>query len=156
MSCYEIVFHSFYRPVTQSSVAAQAASIANPFGTLPTMPQVSIGHTGTSPSVQYGISSLPVSIFFLDLSKIESMHDVFELFEPWFFHDATITGHLEDCQNVRMYQIILFFKQVVEKPVPVRISSLLTSRHLSQRRIKLPVRKYHPKSNGPKVIITRT
>ncbi|XP_057773616.1 nuclear pore complex protein NUP98A [Salvia miltiorrhiza] len=86
-------------PGTQGTVAAQAAPMTNPFGTLPTMPQVSIGRTGTSPSVQYGISSLPV----------------------------------------------------VEKPVPVRISSLLTSRHLSQRRIKLPVRKYHPKSNGPKV-----
>ncbi|KAH6792597.1 Nucleoporin autopeptidase [Perilla frutescens var. hirtella] len=86
-------------PITQSSVAPQAAPITNPFGTMPTMPQVSIGRTGTSPSVQYGISSLPV----------------------------------------------------VEKPVPMRISSLLTSRHLSQRRIKLPVRKYHPKSNGPKV-----
>ncbi|KAL1568834.1 nuclear pore complex protein NUP98A-like [Salvia divinorum] len=88
-------------PGTQTTVAAQAAPITNPFGTLPTMPQVSIGRAGISPSVQYGISSLPV----------------------------------------------------VEKPVPVpvRISSLLTSRHLSQRRVKLPVRKYHPKSNGPKV-----
>ncbi|XP_047968287.1 nuclear pore complex protein NUP98A-like isoform X2 [Salvia hispanica] len=86
-------------PGTQTAVAAQAAPITNPFGTLPTMPQVSIGRAGISPSVQYGISSLPV----------------------------------------------------VEKPVPVRISSLLTSRHLSQRRVKLPVRKYHPKSNGPKV-----
>ncbi|XP_020547832.1 nuclear pore complex protein NUP98A isoform X4 [Sesamum indicum] len=86
---------------TQSSmVAPQAAPITNPFGTLPAMPQMSIGRTGTSPSIQYGISSLP---------------------------------------------------QVVEKPVPVRISSLLTSRHLSQRRIRLPVRKYHPKADGPKV-----
>ncbi|XP_020547831.1 nuclear pore complex protein NUP98A isoform X3 [Sesamum indicum] len=85
---------------TQSSmVAPQAAPITNPFGTLPAMPQMSIGRTGTSPSIQYGISSLPV----------------------------------------------------VEKPVPVRISSLLTSRHLSQRRIRLPVRKYHPKADGPKV-----
>ncbi|KAL0296446.1 UNVERIFIED_CONTAM: Nuclear pore complex protein A [Sesamum radiatum] len=80
-------------------VAPQAAPITNPFGTLPAMPQMSIGRTGTSPSIQYGISSLPV----------------------------------------------------VEKPVPVRISSLLTSRHLSQRRIRLPVRKYHPKADGPKV-----
>ncbi|XP_042020495.1 nuclear pore complex protein NUP98A-like [Salvia splendens] len=86
-------------PGTQTTVAAQAAPITNPFGTLPTMPQVSIGRAGISSSLQYGISSLPV----------------------------------------------------VEKPVPVRISSLLTSRHLSQRRVKLPVRKYHPKSNWPKV-----
>ncbi|XP_056174189.1 nuclear pore complex protein NUP98A isoform X2 [Syzygium oleosum] len=77
----------------------QPVPATNPFGTLPAMPQVSIGRTGTSSSIQYGISSMPV----------------------------------------------------VEKPAPVRISSLLTSRHLSQRRIRLPVRKYHPKSDAPKV-----
>ncbi|PIN26214.1 Nuclear pore complex, Nup98 component (sc Nup145/Nup100/Nup116) [Handroanthus impetiginosus] len=84
---------------TQGPVVAQAAPITNPFGSLPAMPQMSIGHAGTSPSIQYGISSLPV----------------------------------------------------IEKPAPVRISSLLTSRHLSQRRMRLPVRKYHPKTDGPKV-----
>ncbi|KAL6543950.1 hypothetical protein OROGR_010447 [Orobanche gracilis] len=84
---------------TQSSIVAQAAPITNPFGTLPAMPQISIGRTGTSPSIQYGISSLPV----------------------------------------------------VEKPDPVKISPLFTSRHLSQRRLRLPVRKYHPKTDGPKV-----
>lgn len=77
----------------------QPVPVTNPFGTLPAMPQVSIGRTGTSSSIQYGISSMPV----------------------------------------------------VEKPAAVRISSLLTSRHLSQRRIRLPVRKYHPKSDAPKV-----
>ncbi|CAI9759304.1 unnamed protein product [Fraxinus pennsylvanica] len=84
---------------TQSSLVAQSAPATNPFGTLPAMPQISIGRTGTSPSIQYGISSLPV----------------------------------------------------VDKPVPIRISSLLTSRHLSQRRSRLPARKYHPKNDGPKV-----
>ncbi|KAI3828731.1 hypothetical protein L1987_02840 [Smallanthus sonchifolius] len=77
----------------------QPQSITNPFGTLPAMPQMSIGHAGNAPSIQYGISSLPV----------------------------------------------------VDKPAPVRISSVLTSRHLSQRRIRLPARKYHPKNDGPKV-----
>ncbi|KAL3651060.1 hypothetical protein CASFOL_007463 [Castilleja foliolosa] len=83
----------------QSSMVAQAAPMTNPFGNLPAMPQMSIGRTGNSPSIQYGISSLPV----------------------------------------------------VEKTMPVRISSPLISRHLSQRRLKLPVRKYNPKSDGPKV-----
>lgn len=83
----------------QNSVVVQPASAANPFGTLPAMPQMSIGRTGTAPSIQYGISSMPV----------------------------------------------------VDKPAPVRISSLLTSRHLSQRRIRLPARKYHPKNDAPKV-----
>ncbi|KAL3499127.1 hypothetical protein ACH5RR_041859 [Cinchona calisaya] len=82
----------------QSSVVGQP-SPTNPFGTLPAMPQMSIGRTGTSPSIQYGISSLPA----------------------------------------------------VDKPAPVRISSILTSRHLSQRRIRLPARKYYPKPDGPKV-----
>ncbi|KAK4489244.1 hypothetical protein RD792_005041 [Penstemon davidsonii] len=84
---------------SQNIMAAQAAPVTNPFGTLPAMPQMSIGRAGTSPSIQYGISSLPV----------------------------------------------------VERSVPVRISSLLTSRHISQRRIRLPVRKYHPKTDGVKV-----
>ncbi|KAK4360804.1 hypothetical protein RND71_019756 [Anisodus tanguticus] len=82
----------------QTSVVAQPAVVTNPFGTLPAMPQMSIGRTGTS-SIQYGISSLPV----------------------------------------------------VDKPVPVRISPLLTSRHLSHRRVRLPARKYHPKTEGTKV-----
>ncbi|XP_010240839.1 PREDICTED: nuclear pore complex protein NUP98A-like isoform X2 [Nelumbo nucifera] len=84
---------------TQSTAAVQPAPVSNPFGTLPAMPQVSIGCSGSAPSIQYGISSIPVA----------------------------------------------------DKPTPVRVSSLLTSRHLSQRRIRLPARKYHPKSDGPKV-----
>ncbi|GER56134.1 nucleoporin family protein [Striga asiatica] len=40
---------------------------------------------------------------------------------------------------------------VVEKPAPVKLSSLLTSRHLSQRRLRMPVRKYNPRIDGPKV-----
>jgi nuclear pore complex protein Nup98-Nup96 len=38
----------------------QPAPVSNPFGTLPAMPQMSIGNGGSSPSVQYGIS-LPVT-----------------------------------------------------------------------------------------------
>ncbi|XP_065858400.1 nuclear pore complex protein NUP98A [Euphorbia lathyris] len=83
----------------QGNVAVQPVPVTNPFGTLPAMPQMSIGRAGATPSVQYGISNLPV----------------------------------------------------VDKPPPVRISSLLTSRHLSQRRIKLPARKYNPKHDGPRV-----
>ncbi|XP_040955077.1 nuclear pore complex protein NUP98A isoform X3 [Gossypium hirsutum] len=40
---------------------------------------------------------------------------------------------------------------VTDKPVPVRISPLLTSRYISQRRIRLPARKYHPNNDNPKV-----
>ncbi|KAK9059382.1 hypothetical protein SSX86_022002 [Deinandra increscens subsp. villosa] len=92
--------NNFGQPsVAQSPALAQPQSITNPFGTLPAMPQMSIGRVGNAPSIQYGISSLPV----------------------------------------------------VDKPAPMRISSVLTSRHLSQRRIRLPARKYHPKNEGPKV-----
>ncbi|KAG5255344.1 nuclear pore complex protein [Salix suchowensis] len=83
----------------QNAIAVQPVPATNPFGTLPAMPQVSFGRAGTTPSVQYGISTMPV----------------------------------------------------VEKPSPVRISSLLPSRHLSHRRIRLPMRKYYPKHDGPKV-----
>ncbi|KAI4357238.1 hypothetical protein L6164_001198 [Bauhinia variegata] len=84
---------------SQSSTVVQVAPVTNPFGTLPAMPQISIGRSGSAPSIQYGISSMPA----------------------------------------------------IDKPAPVRISSLLTSRHLSQRRIRLPIRKYHPKNDGSKV-----
>ncbi|XP_076951128.1 nuclear pore complex protein NUP98A-like [Bidens hawaiensis] len=77
----------------------QPQSITNPFGTLPAMPQMSIGRVENAPSIQYGISSLPV----------------------------------------------------VDKPAPVRMSSVLTSRHLSQRRIRLPARKYLPRNDSSKV-----
>lgn len=52
--------HLFDRSSTQSSVVAQAAPPTNPFGTLPALPQMSIGRIGTTPSIQYGISSMPV------------------------------------------------------------------------------------------------
>ncbi|KAF9589449.1 hypothetical protein IFM89_023767 [Coptis chinensis] len=84
---------------SQSAVVMQPTPVSNPFGTLPAMPQMSIGRSGSTPSIQYGISSMPVK----------------------------------------------------DKPAPVRVSSLLTSRHLSQRRISFPARKYHPKNDGPKV-----
>lgn len=41
--------------------------------------------------------------------------------------------------------------QASDKAAHVRISSFLTSRHLSQRRIRLPARKYNPKTDGAKV-----
>ncbi|XP_022736858.1 LOW QUALITY PROTEIN: nuclear pore complex protein NUP98A-like [Durio zibethinus] len=84
---------------TQSAAVVQPVTITNPYGTLPAMPQISFGRAGTAPSVQYGISSMPV----------------------------------------------------VDKPAPVRISPLLTSRYLSQRRIRLPARKYHSNNDSPKV-----
>ncbi|KAL0697562.1 hypothetical protein Bca4012_053684 [Brassica carinata] len=86
-------------PAPPSSVVLQPVVVTNPFGTLPAMPQISINQSGNSPSIQYGISSMPV----------------------------------------------------VDKPAPVRVSSLLTSRHLLQRRVRLPARKYRPGDNGPKV-----
>uniref|UniRef100_A0ACD5VSI5 Uncharacterized protein n=1 Tax=Avena sativa TaxID=4498 RepID=A0ACD5VSI5_AVESA len=45
----------------QSNMVMQPTLVSNPFGTLPAMPQMSIGNGGSSPSIQYGISSLPVS-----------------------------------------------------------------------------------------------
>ncbi|XP_058077785.1 nuclear pore complex protein NUP98A isoform X2 [Magnolia sinica] len=84
---------------SQSNAVMQPMPATNPFGTLPAMPQISIGRAGSAPSVQYGISSMPVA----------------------------------------------------DKPAPVRISALVTPRHLSQRRIKLPARKYHPKKDGPMI-----
>jgi len=55
-------FFLFDRSSTpQSSVAVQAVPNTNPFGTLPALPQMSIGRVGTTPSIQYGISSMPVN-----------------------------------------------------------------------------------------------
>ncbi|KAA8536678.1 hypothetical protein F0562_029156 [Nyssa sinensis] len=40
---------------------------------------------------------------------------------------------------------------VSDKPTSVRISSLLTTRHLPQRQIRFPTRKYDPRTDGSKV-----
>ncbi|KAJ4767515.1 Nucleoporin autopeptidase [Rhynchospora pubera] len=87
--------------VTQGSVPVQSVPVINPFGALPAMPTMSIGRVGSTPSVQYGISSMPVP------EKAS----------------ASIT----------------------------RTSTMLVPRHLSQRRIKLPPRRYSSKNDGPKV-----
>lgn len=47
---------------TPSLLTAAPGPVTNPFGTLPVMPQLMIGRSaGSGPSVQYGISSMPVS-----------------------------------------------------------------------------------------------
>ncbi|XP_062197163.1 nuclear pore complex protein NUP98A-like isoform X2 [Phragmites australis] len=46
---------------SQSNMVMQPAPVPHPFGTLPALPHMSIGNAGSSPSVQYGISSLPVA-----------------------------------------------------------------------------------------------
>jgi hypothetical protein len=51
----------------------QPTLISNPFGTLPAMPQMSIGNGGSSPSIQYGISSLPVSSYYLFVFLVVSV-----------------------------------------------------------------------------------
>jgi hypothetical protein len=50
----------------------QSALVSNPFGMLPAMPQMSIGNGGSSPSVQYGISSLPVSFVSPYVEQVDS------------------------------------------------------------------------------------
>lgn len=52
----------FNRFTPQNAIAVQPVPATNPFGTLPAMPQVSFGRAGTTPSVQYGISTMPVTI----------------------------------------------------------------------------------------------
>ncbi|WOL15771.1 nuclear pore complex protein [Canna indica] len=84
---------------SQSNMVMQPAPVTNPFGTLPAMPQMSIGRVGSTPSVQYGISSIPVA----------------------------------------------------DKPIPARTSPLVVPRYSSQRRIRLPPRKYIPKTDGQRV-----
>ncbi|KAF3330428.1 nuclear pore complex protein NUP98A isoform X2 [Carex littledalei] len=86
---------------TQGNGAIQQVAVTNPFGALPAMPTMSIGRVGSTPSVQYGISSMPVA-------------------------DKASAGI-------------------------TRTSSMLVPRHLSQRRIKLPPRRYPSKTDGPKV-----
>jgi nuclear pore complex protein Nup98-Nup96 len=44
-----------------SNMVMQPVPVSSPFGTLPAISQMSIRNGGSSPLVQYGISSLPVS-----------------------------------------------------------------------------------------------
>ncbi|BBN00670.1 nuclear pore complex protein Nup98-Nup96 [Marchantia polymorpha subsp. ruderalis] len=55
--------NAFAQPQPANNVMmAMPQPVTNPFGTLPAMPQMSIGRSaGSGPSVQYGISSMPVS-----------------------------------------------------------------------------------------------
>ncbi|KQJ89587.2 hypothetical protein BRADI_4g26840v3 [Brachypodium distachyon] len=46
---------------SQPNMVMQPTMVPSPFGTLPVMPRMSIGNGGSSPSIQYGISSLPVA-----------------------------------------------------------------------------------------------
>lgn len=63
----------FDRPASGNSAVMQPTLVTNPFGTLPALPQISISQGGNSPSIQYGISSMPVSLFCLfPLSKFEA------------------------------------------------------------------------------------
>ncbi|KAG6491473.1 hypothetical protein ZIOFF_052824 [Zingiber officinale] len=96
---YEPPFKFIKSAAGQSNVVTQPVPVANPFGMLPAMPHMSIGRVGSTPSIQYGISSMPV----------------------------------------------------VDKPIPARNSLLLVPRISSQRRIRLPPRKYSPKTDGPKL-----
>lgn len=53
----------------QNTLAVAQTPVTNPFGTLPAMPQITIGRSsGSGPSVQYGISSMPVCWSFQLLS----------------------------------------------------------------------------------------
>ncbi|XP_024531189.1 nuclear pore complex protein NUP96 [Selaginella moellendorffii] len=52
----------FAPPTISTTMAPMPAPVSAPFGTLPAMPQMSIGRAaGSNPTVQYGISSIPVS-----------------------------------------------------------------------------------------------
>ncbi|CAN6467465.1 unnamed protein product [Victoria cruziana] len=48
------------QPTAVQNAAIMQPSPANPFGTLPAMPQISVGRQGTASLVQYGISDMPV------------------------------------------------------------------------------------------------
>lgn len=42
--------------------------------------------------------------------------------------------------------------QVAEKPTQVRVNTLLTPRHITQRsKVRMHARRYHPKKDSPKV-----
>lgn len=44
--------------------------------------------------------------------------------------------------------------QVSEKPTQVRVNTLLTPRHITQRsKVRMHARRYHPKKDSPKVTI---
>lgn len=69
----------------------QPAPISHPYGTLPAMPQMSIGNAGSSPSVQYGISSLPVGFFFFG---------IFNYFIEWVDNEGSeITVSMKFCDG---------------------------------------------------------
>ena len=128
---------------TSHYMVMQPAPVSNPFGTLPAMPQMSIGNGGSCSSVQYGILSLPVSfspLHFL-IVFIEQVGDSKMVVVHW------------ECLVQRVLWVIAWLQhfdglQVAEKPLPSRTLSVAVPRHLLQRRFKLLPRKYNPISDG--------
>eukprot|EP01018_Ginkgo_biloba_P034071 Gb_06450 [translate_table: standard] len=85
---------------TETVLVATQVPVKNPFGTLQTMPQVSIDRNIGTTTIQYGISSMPV----------------------------------------------------IDKPIQVRTTSLLTPRHVTQRsRTRMQARRYNSKNDSPKI-----
>lgn len=68
-------------------------------------------------------------------------------------HDAWYFTIYSCCKAIALYYDFFFsFLQVCDKPAPARGESLLNIRHLSYHRQRwLPLRKYKPKSDVPKV-----
>lgn len=120
-----------YRVTSQTATSTTAAPSGNLFSALSSAPEVSTGLCCTISSVQYGISSLPVCSIFSDQS-----------FLPYCWARMHVS-----CS--KCFFVCLVAK-VGDRSAPSR-GSLSVPRHLSQRRVRLPLRRYHTKTDAPKV-----
>lgn len=120
-----------YRVTSQTATSTTAAPSGNLFSALPSAPEMSTGLCCTISSVQYGISSLPVCSIFSDQS-----------FLPYCWARMHVS-----CS--KCFFVCLVAK-VGDRSAPSR-GSLSVPRHLSQRRVRLPLRRYHTKTDAPKV-----
>lgn len=146
LTCMVIMMTLMCRP-TQNMMSATPVPVTNPFGTLPAMPQMLIGRSaGSGPSVQYGISSMPVSVQYKCV--------------PWCFFlkgfkgtaCKTLLSNPGSAVGIESNKSGMFVMQVSEKPTQVRTTSLLTPRHITQQsKVRMHARRYHPKKDSPKV-----
>ena len=80
--------------------------------------------------------------------------------KPTYSKDSMLRTHIFSTRTNQLiaktpcYEHIYFLStQVVDRPAPARVSPLLTSRHLLQRRVMLPARKYRAGDDSPKVCL---
>lgn len=138
--------NSFFPPIIQKPSSRSDLNQTIPALSPWTVSTFSIGNNGVV-SLELGQPSL--SQQFVSTSKVTD--NIVAVRDPFGSQSGTSQPSIGHLDRSSMIQHGISSMPVIDKPATARVPSLLTSRHLSHRPLKLHVRKYHPKSDSPKV-----